>query len=265
MRRVSIADGDYSPPSRPATPGPSNSGHSVSHGSPAPSHVSSVSQGRSRPNPDGNQPVTSAPPSAAAPASSAGSHIPANRYSAMPTPVPQAFSAWRPIAVHPQGGIGTSFAPVINPFAMAAPQPAVLRPVNPPDELGPPPPPPPPPAIPPVVNPLGVHFQPQVPGTEMGPMVHRYVPRQDAIGAPGMFFPGQQVAGCMVSNLAGLYGSFNFAAEWSCPVSSLPITANTRMVEIKLQRTSADVVSRGTAPSCPCRRCPLAWPRPRLR
>jgi hypothetical protein len=91
---------------------------------------------------------------------------------------------------------------------MAATQPSVPAPVNPPDELGPPPPPPPPPANPPVLNPLGVHFQPQVPGTEMGPMTHRYVPRQDPIGAPGMFYPGQQMPALMVSGLVGALENF---------------------------------------------------------
>ncbi|KAG7290622.1 hypothetical protein NEMBOFW57_000625 [Staphylotrichum longicolle] len=80
-----------------------------------------------------------------------------------------------------------------------ATQPAAPAPVNPPDELGPPPPPPPPPANPPILNPMGVHFQPQVPGTEMGPMTHRYVPRHDPPGAPGMFFPGQQMPGLMAN------------------------------------------------------------------
>ncbi|KAK4123451.1 hypothetical protein N657DRAFT_644996 [Parathielavia appendiculata] len=205
-RRVSIADEDYSPRSRPATPGPSNSGHNASQESPAPSHVSSASQSQPRPNSDSNQPVPSAPTSSATPAPAHASYIPANRYSALPTTVPQAFNGYRPFIVNPQIGIGTSFAPVINPFAMAPPQTAAPNPGNPPDELGPPPPPPPPPAIPPVVNPYGVHFQPQVPGTETGPMVHRYVPRQDPIGAPGMLFPGQQMAGYMVSGSSTFLG-----------------------------------------------------------
>lgn len=55
------------------------------------------------------------------------------------------------------------------------------------------------------MNPYGVHFQPQVPGTEQGPMMHRYMPRHDFPGAPGMFMPGHQMSGYhMVSALVGL-------------------------------------------------------------
>lgn len=200
MRRVSIADEEDSPRSRPASPGPSNFGRNTSQESPTPSHVSCASH-RSRPNPEGNQPTTSAPASstATAPASVVGSQTPANRYGAFPTAVPQHFTNWRPFVGYAQGGLGAPFAPIVSPFAMATTQPAAPAPVNPPDELGPPPPPPPPPANPPILNPMGVHFQPQVPGTEMGPMTHRYVPRHDPPGAPGMFFPGQQMPGLMVS------------------------------------------------------------------
>ncbi|KAL2271599.1 hypothetical protein VTJ83DRAFT_970 [Remersonia thermophila] len=88
-------------------------------------------------------------------------------------------------------------------FNPAAAQPLCPNPPpptnNPPDELYPPPPPPPaPPAAPPVLNVSGVHFQPQVPGTENGPMVHKYVPRQDPVH---MVMPGQPVpAGYVMAN-----------------------------------------------------------------
>ncbi|KAL1839078.1 hypothetical protein VTJ49DRAFT_1879 [Mycothermus thermophilus] len=82
---------------------------------------------------------------------------------------------------------------------------------NPPDELYPPPPPlPVPPAVPPVLDPRGVHFQPQVPGTENGPMVHKYVPRQDPVR---MVMPGQPV-------LAGGYMMVNGNVM---PMQSLPL------------------------------------------
>ncbi|KAK4106465.1 hypothetical protein N658DRAFT_520013 [Parathielavia hyrcaniae] len=203
MRRVSNADGDpgYGPSSRPATPGPSNPSQTASQESPAQSHVSSASQqSQSRPNPNNNQPVPSAPPAnSATPAPSQAPHIPANRYSTLPSAMPQVFGAYQPFVGNPQMGIGTPFAPVVNPYFMAAAQPPAPNPGNPPDELGPPPPAPPPPAIPPVVNPYGVHFQPQVPGTETGPIIHRYVPRHDPIGVHGMMFPGQQMAAYMAN------------------------------------------------------------------
>lgn len=66
----------------------------------------------------------------------------------------------------------------------------------PPDPMGPPPPPPPPPAILPVVNPMGVHFQPQVPATDLGPMTHHYVPQYDP---PGMCYSAPQMPAFMVS------------------------------------------------------------------
>ena len=236
MKSVSIADGEYeySPRSQPASPGPSNPGRSASRrgsggggGSPVSSHVSAASQSRSQPKPeDSHQPTTSAPAFPTTTATS-GPQVTASRYTALPTPFAQQQYAanWRPYVGYAQGGLGAPFAPVASPFApmgnlfgMAIQQQDPPAPVNPPDELGPPPPPLPPPAIPPVLNPFGVHFQPQVPGTEMGPMTHRYVPRHDHVGAPGMLFPGQQMQmpgmqmpgmqmqmpGFMVSALVGL-------------------------------------------------------------
>ncbi|KAK0736949.1 hypothetical protein B0T21DRAFT_154654 [Apiosordaria backusii] len=41
------------------------------------------------------------------------------------------------------------------------------------------PPIPVPPAIPPVLNPNGIHFQPQVPSTQFGPITQTYIPRRD--------------------------------------------------------------------------------------
>jgi hypothetical protein len=83
---------------------------------------------------------------------------------------------------------------------MAAQQiPQAKKPDPPP---APPPPPPPPPAIPPVLNPYGVHFQPPVPATDMGPMVHHYVPRYDngiPNAGPEMCYPVQQAPVAMVS------------------------------------------------------------------
>ncbi|EAQ91028.1 hypothetical protein CHGG_02963 [Chaetomium globosum CBS 148.51] len=197
MRRVSIApEGDYSPP---PSPGPSNFGRKSSQGSPVPSHISFASQSRSRLDPSSNQPAVSVPSTSAtsapatapasAPAATSAAQIPANRFSAVYDQTSQPYgNYWRPV-IHSQGVFGAPF----TQFGVAAQQPPTPSPVNPPDELGPPPPPPPPPAIPPVINPHGVHFQPQVPGTELGPMIHRYVPRHDPYGAAGSIFPGLQL------------------------------------------------------------------------
>ena len=234
MKSVSIVDGDYeySPRSQPASPGPSNHGRSASRrgsggggGSPVPSHVSVASQSRSQPKPEDNQATTSAPTSSTT-AVTSGPPITASRYTALPTPFAQQQYAanWRPHVGYAQGGFGAPFTPMGNLFGMAILQQDPPAPVNPPDELGPPPPPLPPPAIPPVLNPFGVHFQPQVPGTEMGPMTHRYVPRHDTVGAPGMIFPGQQmqmpgmqiqVNGFMVSASVRLLMFGLSGTEWS--------------------------------------------------
>lgn len=208
MRRVSIApEGDYSPP---PSPGPSNFCRKSSQGSPVPSHISFASQSRSRLDPSSNQPAVSVPSTSAtsapatapasAPAATSAAQIPANRFSAVYDQTSQPYgNYWRPV-IHSQGVFGAPF----TQFGVAAQQPPTPSPVNPPDELGPPPPPPPPPAIPPVINPHGVHFQPQVPGTELGPMIHRYVPRHDPYGAAGSIFPGLQLPTYMVSALIGL-------------------------------------------------------------
>jgi hypothetical protein len=182
MRRVSIAEEEDSPRSPLASPGPSNFSRHTSHGSPASSHTS-ASGSQSHAKSKDKKPTTAA--------ASVSTPAPA---SILQTPVPQFagthYGNWLPYpGAH---------------AVMAALQPAAPAPVNPPDELGPPPPPPPPPAIPPVVNPFGIHFQPQVPGTEMGPMMHRYMPRHDLPGVPGMFMQGHQMPGYMVSALIGL-------------------------------------------------------------
>ncbi|KAL2260239.1 hypothetical protein VTK26DRAFT_5838 [Humicola hyalothermophila] len=115
---------------------------------------------------------------------------------AAPTPVPSVGQNINPTPGHP--GMA---APIGNPAFMTA-QPAASGPSMPPmprcppDPLGPPPPPPPPPAIPPVLNPLGVHFQPPVPATDKGPMVHRYIPRFDP---PGACYPAPQVVPYMTT------------------------------------------------------------------
>lgn len=208
-RRVSIAPDEDDSPTPSPSPGPSTFSRRSPQESPATSHVSFASQSRPRPESSRDQPVTSASSTSApasAPAATAGAQISANRFSALPNTVSQLYTSyWRPLG-HAQGAVGVPFASVVNPFGISLQQPQIPpAPVNPPDELGPPPPPPPPPAIPPVVNPFGVHFQPQVPSTEMGPIVHHYVPRQDPVGAPtGLFYPGQQIPGFMVSALAGL-------------------------------------------------------------
>ncbi len=227
MRSVSIADGDYSPRSQPASPGPSNTGRNATRQpSPEPSHDdSAAAQAQPRSRPEGNQSsatTTSAPSTSTTAAATPAQPIAANRYSTFPSVAAHTYGNWRPYVTYPGYGYGQGypqagfgmppFPPVVNqfgqvvsPFSMAAQQqPDPPAPVNPPDELGPPPPPPPPPAIPPVLNPFGVHFQPQVPGTEMGPMTHHYIPRHDQMGAPGMLYPGQQMTGYMVSALVGL-------------------------------------------------------------
>ncbi len=227
MKSVSIIDGDYeySPRSEPASPGPSNAGRSASRrgsggggGSPAPSHVSAASNSRSQPKPEEKQATTSASTSST-PAATSGPPIAASRFVSYPMSwAQQQSAAMRPYINYSGMGMSVTiptvppnFAPVGTVFSTSYGMPYPAQdppaPVNPPDELGPPPPPLPPPAIPPVLNPFGVHFQPQVPGTEMGPMTHHYVPRHDTIGAPGMVFPGQQMQmpGLMVSALVGLF------------------------------------------------------------
>jgi hypothetical protein len=75
---------------------------------------------------------------------------------------------------------------------------------NPPDQLGLPPPCQP---LHPVeyapVDPRGVHFQPPVPGTENGPMVHHYKPRHDPVvsGVPVVMAPGQPMPGTYMVRL----------------------------------------------------------------
>ncbi|AEO57773.1 hypothetical protein MYCTH_2118259 [Thermothelomyces thermophilus ATCC 42464] len=209
-RRVSIApeEDDSSPPS--PSPGPSTFSRKSAQGSSATSHVSFASQSRSHPECNCNHTATSssstsAPASvpASAPATTTAAQIPASCFSVLPNPVSQPYASYWGLAGHTQATYGVPFAATVNPFGTGLQQPpsAPAR-VNPPDELGPPPRPPPPPAIPPVINPLGVHFQPQVPSTEMGPMIHRYVPRQDPVGAaPGMLYTGQQMAGSMVNGV----------------------------------------------------------------
>ncbi|KAK4179252.1 hypothetical protein QBC36DRAFT_308395 [Triangularia setosa] len=50
-----------------------------------------------------------------------------------------------------------------------------------------------PPAIPPVLSPNGIHFQPQVPSTQFGPVTQTYIPRRDP---PGMgYFASPPIAG----------------------------------------------------------------------
>lgn len=200
-RRVQIADEESSPPARPMTPGPSNRKRPLSPASPASTHNSSTSQNRSRLNPENTRPNVRASASPA-PTSTSAQHVPPTSAGAFPNPVPQHFGAPKPFMFHHQGYAAAPYGqPIMNPFMMTnQPAPAPV-PVNPPDELGPPPPPPPPPAIPPVLNPYGVHFQPQVPGTEMGPMTHRYVPRHDPapVAGPTMYYPGQQMSAYMVS------------------------------------------------------------------
>ena len=226
VRHVSIVDDDLSPRSHPASPGPSNhsgpshggpshggpsnggpsnTSRSTGQGSPAPSHASSATQSRSRAqsHPPVPSPAASSAPAAPAPVRQ---QIPLNHFGAgqaqfplQSLQAPQQFANWTPFVGLAQPTLGSPFQPVISPLGMVAqqPQPAAPAPVNPPDELGPPPPPPAPPANPPVLNPHGVHFQPQVPGTEMGPMINRYVPRHDG-------FAGQQLPNFMVSALVGL-------------------------------------------------------------
>lgn len=122
---------------------------------------------------------------------------------------------WRP-GVHPAGqapfinaagGYGAAAAYQAVPMMMAGqqnppPQPPA-NPGNPPDEMGDPPPAPPPPAVPHTLNPHGTYYYPGVPSTEFGPMVHRYVPRHDAPGHPGVLFAGSQMQG-------GFMVSFDF-------------------------------------------------------
>ncbi|KAK4239793.1 hypothetical protein C8A03DRAFT_42649 [Achaetomium macrosporum] len=200
-RHVYVTDDEGHSPSRAESPAASNFSHK-SQGSPAATHNSSASQSQSRPVPEGNkQPTVSASSSSAAPTPISEPHRLANPYIALPTQLPrysgnQYSGNWGPAFV-PQGyNIAIPSVPTTNTFTMAnwqpAPAPAPApAPVNPPDELGPPPPPPPPPATPPVVNPYGVHFQPQVPSTERGPMISHYIPRHDP--TPAVAYPGHQM------------------------------------------------------------------------
>ena len=114
------------------------------------------------------------------------------------TPVPTTGQAATPTPGAP--GIATTTGSNGNPIIMTQqtfPGPSMPpMPICPPDPLGPPPPPPPPQAILPVVNPMGVHFQPQVPATDQGPMIHRYIPRFDP---PCTSYPAPQMGPYMVS------------------------------------------------------------------
>ncbi|KAH6624822.1 hypothetical protein B0J18DRAFT_191868 [Chaetomium sp. MPI-SDFR-AT-0129] len=128
--------------------------------------------------------------------------------------MPHVTGGWRPV-VH-AGGYG---APYVMMAAQQNPPrqpPANLG--NPPDEMGDPPPPPPPQIVPHTLNPHGTYYYPGVPSTELGPMVHRYVPRHDVPGHPGLFFAGSQMQGGFMAN-----GTMHMQAGITAPISPVII------------------------------------------
>ncbi|KAL2164430.1 hypothetical protein VTH06DRAFT_3646 [Thermothelomyces fergusii] len=231
MRRVSIAPDDNDSPPPSPSPGPSTFSRRSAQGSPATSHISSSSQSRSRPECSCNHTAassssTSAPAPAPAPAATTSAQIPASRVGALPNLFSQPYVNYWGLSGHPQVAYGVPFAPTVNPFGTGAQQPpSGSARVNPPDELGPPPPPPPPPAIPPVINPLGVHFQPQVPSTENGPMIHHYVPRQDPVGVgSGTLYTGHQTSGSMVNGVVmPIQGLAPSIAQVTAPINPIVV------------------------------------------
>lgn len=220
-KRAHFTDGDSDPTSHTKSPAPGNRGSHSSQGSPSQSQHRSNSQSRStsqnqstsqagsHQQPEHNTPGNSASSSNAA-APSGPNHHP-GPYGTVPATVAQPSVNATPFVVVTQATPAPTVptvptvptAPTAHPFVMANQQnpPAPSGRRCPPDPLGPPPPLPPPPAIPPVVNPYGVHFQPPVPATNLGPMVHHYIPRHDPapVHQPGVCYPAQQFPGFMVS------------------------------------------------------------------
>ncbi|KAK4146238.1 uncharacterized protein C8A04DRAFT_35216 [Dichotomopilus funicola] len=226
-RRVSIANEDntISPPNSPAATSHYAPPHRSAVGSPSRSQASYASALKSRPESrvgqsaaasaaggaaaggsGSNQPATTPAPSVAAP-----TPIPA---SAPPQTMPHVTGGWRPV-VH-AGGYGAPY------FMMAGqqnpPRQPPANPGNPPDEMGDPPPPPPPQIVPHTLNPHGTYYYPGVPSTELGPMVHRYVPRHDVPGHPGVFFASGQMQGGFMAN-----GTMHMQAGITAPISPVII------------------------------------------
>lgn len=211
-KRVFFSDEENDAPSSPAL---SNLGSVASRGSQSQRATASSSQSQPKPNPEGKK--APSPAQSASTPVPAAAPTPATPYCANPYAIPPTFGQFpgspTPFGPVPQGNFPGPIGPFGNQFTMAAqfhPPSMTPMPVCPPDKMGPPAPPLPPPAILPVVNPYGVHFQPQVPATDQGPMTHQYVPRYDP---PGICYQAPQMSAYMVSSLIRM--SFRYRVQTS--------------------------------------------------
>ncbi|KAK4668150.1 uncharacterized protein QC764_0113470 [Podospora pseudoanserina] len=87
------------------------------------------------------------------------------------------------------------------------------------------------PAAPPVLNPNGIHFQPQLPSTQFGPMTQTYIPRRDPpsmayFAGPAAGFPqvtGQDTPLCQMGGYA-LQGGYMMGPQGPVVLSPAGVT-----------------------------------------